>query len=111
MVQKSLRNRSPQRLKGRKETQRILLMRFILRVPWRSSRLSGSFKVCPVNGYVDTATEPACNRMPMMFKEVYIAHVTVEDFRKNPRGELGTRTATLHRDGVKKLRENWIYRV
>ena len=58
---------------------------------------------------VDTVTEPVCDRMPMMFKEVYIAYVTIEDFRKNPRGELGTRTATLHRDGVKKLRENWIY--
>ena len=46
----------------------------------------------------------------MAFMEVYLAHVTVADFRKNPRGELGTRTATLHRDGVRKLRENWIYR-
>jgi hypothetical protein len=25
--------------------------------------------------------------------------------------KLGTRTATLHKDGVKKLRENWIYRL
>lgn len=31
--------------------------------------------------------------------------------RKNPRGELGTRTATLHKDGVKKLRDSWIYRL
>jgi len=60
---------------------------------------------------VDTETEPARDRRPMIFKEVYLAHVTIEDFRKNPRGELGTRTATLHRDGVKKLRENWIYRI
>jgi hypothetical protein len=60
---------------------------------------------------VDIDTEPACNRRPMIFQEVYLAHVTIEDFRKNPRGELGTRTATLHRDGVKKLRENWIYRI
>ncbi len=28
----------------------------------------------------------------------------------NPRGELGTRTATLHRDGVQKLRRGWVYR-
>lgn len=34
----------------------------------------------------------------------------LDDFRRNARGELGTRTATLHKDGVKKLRENWIYR-
>lgn len=59
----------------------------------------------------DTETEPARNRRPMTFTEVYLGSVTVEDFRKNPRGELGTRTATLHRDGIKKLRENWVYRL
>lgn len=59
---------------------------------------------------VDTETEPARDRRPMIFQEVYLARVTVEDFRRNPRGELGTRTATLHRGGVKKLRENWVYR-
>jgi hypothetical protein len=60
---------------------------------------------------LDTETEPACNRKPMSFTEIYLGQVTVEDFRRNPRGELGTRTATLHRDGIKKLRENWIYRI
>jgi hypothetical protein len=59
----------------------------------------------------DTETEPARDRRPMTFTEVYLGSVTVEDFRKNARGELGTRTATLHRDGIKKLRENWVYRV
>ena len=59
---------------------------------------------------VDTDTEPARDRRPMTFTEVYLAHVTVDDFRKNPRGPLGTRTATLHKEGVKRLRENWIYR-
>lgn len=59
---------------------------------------------------VDTATEPACDRHPITFTEVYLGNVTVADFRRNPRGELGTRTATLHRDGVQKLRANWIYR-
>lgn len=59
---------------------------------------------------VDTLTEPARDRFPLTFTEVYLAHVTVEDFRKNARGELGTRTATLHREGIKKLRESWIYR-
>ena len=47
----------------------------------------------------------------MKFIEVFLAKVTVEDFRRNPRGELGTRTATLHKDGIKKLRENWLYRL
>ena len=60
---------------------------------------------------LDTETEPARDRKPMSFTEIYLGQVTVEDFRRNPRGELGTRTATLHRDGIKKLRENWIYRI
>jgi hypothetical protein len=59
---------------------------------------------------VDQDTEPARERAPMSFTEVYLSHVTTEDFRKNPRGELGTRTATLHRQGIEKLRQNWIYR-
>ena len=58
---------------------------------------------------VDTKSQPACDRAPMRFTEVYLGHVTVDDFRKNPRSELGTRTATLHAEGIKKLRENWIY--
>ena len=60
---------------------------------------------------VDTETEPATNRRPMAFTEVYLGHVTIDDFRRNPRGELGTRTATLHKDGIAKLRESWVYRV
>jgi hypothetical protein len=57
----------------------------------------------------DHETEPAVNRGPMRFVEAYIAHVIPEDFRKNPRGELGTRTATLDRKGIRKLRANWVY--
>lgn len=60
---------------------------------------------------VDMKTEPAIDRAPMHFTEVYLGRVTVEDFRRNARGELGTRTATLHKDGIKKLRESWIYRL
>lgn len=60
---------------------------------------------------LDTETEPARNRRPMAFTEVYLAKVEAGDFRKNPRGELGTRTATLHKDGIKKLRQGWIYRL
>ena len=59
---------------------------------------------------VDTAAEPAVDRRPMSFTEVYLGQVTLEDFRRNARGELGTRTATLHRDGIRKLRESWVYR-
>ena len=60
---------------------------------------------------VDTESEPALDREPMAFTEIYLAHVTLDDFRKNPRGELGTRTATLHKYGVRKLRDSWVYRL
>lgn len=58
---------------------------------------------------VDSTSEPANNRRATRFKEAYLAQVTPDDFRRNPRGELGTKTATLHREGVKKLRRNWVY--
>ena len=57
----------------------------------------------------DTKTQPAANRDALRFTEVYLSHVTVEDFRENDRGKLGTRTATLDKDGVAKLRRDWIY--
>lgn len=59
---------------------------------------------------IDDRTEPARERTAMRFTEVYLGHVTVADFRKDPRGDLGTRTATLHREGILKLRQNWVYR-
>lgn len=58
---------------------------------------------------VDARTEPAAARRPMRFTEIYLAEVSVDDFRRNERGELGTRTATLDRNGVTKLRAGWIY--
>ena len=60
---------------------------------------------------VDTETEPAVSREPMAFTEVYLGYVTTDDFRRNARGELGTRTATLHKDGIRKLRESWVYKL
>lgn len=60
---------------------------------------------------VDNETEPARDRLPMNFAEVYLGQVIRSDFRKNARGELGTRTATLHKEGVEKLRKNWIYKI
>jgi hypothetical protein len=60
---------------------------------------------------IDAESEPAVGRRPMAFTEVYLGHVVISDFRRNPRGELGTRTATLHKDGIQKLRENWVYRL
>ena len=58
---------------------------------------------------VDNKTEPAAERAPMRFTEIYLGHVAVGDFRRNPRSELGTRTATLHRHGIQRLRRNWVY--
>lgn len=58
----------------------------------------------------DHNTQPAVDREPMRFTEVYLAEVKVADFRNNPRGgNIGTRTSTLSGQGVKKLRSNWIY--
>lgn len=60
---------------------------------------------------VDNLSEPAVSREPMRFTEVYLGRVTEADFRSNARGTLGTRTATLHAEGIAKLRQNWIYKV
>jgi hypothetical protein len=67
--------------------------------------------MCVFVDSVDNETEPASDRRPMTFTEVYLSQVGVEDFRRNPRGELGTRTATLDRHGIRKLRQNWLYMV
>ena len=58
---------------------------------------------------VDAETEPAIARRAMSFTEVYLAKVSRTDFRRNERGELGTRTATLSAAGVKKFRKGWVY--
>ncbi|MDE0476401.1 MAG: hypothetical protein F4092_14215 [Rhodospirillaceae bacterium] len=58
---------------------------------------------------VDNESEPAAERAPMIFTEVYLGHVAIEDFRRNSRSELGTRTATLDRHGIRKLRRSWVY--
>lgn len=60
---------------------------------------------------VDDTTEPAIDRAPLIFREIYIGHVELEDFRSNRRiTDVGTRTATLDRAGIAKLRANWVYR-
>jgi hypothetical protein len=59
----------------------------------------------------DHETEPAQDRRPMKFVEAYIGYVVESDFRLNSRrGALGTRTATLDRKGILKLRSNWVYK-
>jgi hypothetical protein len=48
-------------------------------------------------------------RAPLEITEVYLSEVVVADFRRNERGDLGTRTSTLDRLGIQKLRSNWVY--
>lgn len=67
--------------------------------------------MCVFVYHVDNESEPVTARAPLAFTEVYLGQVVIDDFRKNPRGELGTRTATLHKAGIEKLRKNWIYRL
>lgn len=59
---------------------------------------------------VDSESEPARLRRPMRFTEIYLGQVSIADFRRNARGELGTRTATLHAAGIAKLRQQWVYK-
>jgi hypothetical protein len=60
---------------------------------------------------LDNESEPAVNRHPLRFTEIYLGKVTIADFRKNSRGELGTRTATLHAEGIANLRRSWVYKI
>ena len=53
----------------------------------------------------------AGDRAPMTVTEIYLGHVTKDDFGKNQRGELGTRTATLHMSEIEKLRKSWVYKL
>jgi hypothetical protein len=59
---------------------------------------------------VDGETEPATARAPMTFEELYLSRVKLSDFRRNDRGELGTRTATLNRAGIHRFRQGWVYK-
>lgn len=61
---------------------------------------------------VDKVTEPASDRRPMRFNKVYLGYVTEADFRTNARKtDKGTRTATLHKEGIEKLRKCWVYSI
>ncbi len=58
----------------------------------------------------DMESEPVHDRAPTKFVEVLLAQLETADFRRNERGELGTRTASPNADGMAKLRANWVYR-
>ena len=78
----------------------------------RSTPTAPASNTCACFVYdVDTETEPAINRAPMRFTEVYIGAVSLTDFRRNDRSELGTRTATLGKQGIAKFRQDWVHRL
>jgi hypothetical protein len=66
--------------------------------------------LCVFRYEVDSETEPVVARRPTRIVEILLAQLTVDDYRRNPRGELGTRTASPNMGGMAKLRANWIYR-
>jgi hypothetical protein len=65
---------------------------------------------CVLRYVADYTTEPILDRAPTRFTDIWLAQLQARHFRKNPRGERGTRTATPHREGVKVLRSGWLYR-
>ncbi|MBI2755520.1 MAG: hypothetical protein HYX52_02310 [Chloroflexi bacterium] len=66
--------------------------------------------LCVFRYSVDHLAEPVVNRAPTRITEVLLAQLDTADFRRNDRGQLGTRTASPNKAGLAKLRSNWIYR-
>ncbi|MBI3977590.1 MAG: hypothetical protein HY331_05320 [Chloroflexi bacterium] len=66
--------------------------------------------LCVFRYEVDSTTQPVMNRAPTRLVEILLARLTRDDYRRNPRGELGTRTASPNEQGMRKLRANWVYR-
>lgn len=66
--------------------------------------------LCVFRYEVDDTTQPTSARRPTRFVEIVLAYLYVDtDFRRNDRGPLGTRTASPNREGLRKLRANWVY--
>lgn len=57
----------------------------------------------------DDETKPINSRAPLEITAIFLGHVTPSDYRKNDRGELGTRTATLDAKGLERFHSNWVY--
>ena len=66
--------------------------------------------LCVFRYRVDSQTQPVADRMSTKITEVLLAQLTIDDYRRNPRGELGTRTASPNKQGLLKLRANRVYR-
>ncbi len=67
--------------------------------------------LCVFRYEVDGVTQPAVERSPTLIREILLAKLEPADFRRNDRGELGTRTASANAAGLLKLRSNWVYRL
>ncbi len=66
---------------------------------------------CVFQYIVDVETEPIIARAPTRFAHIWLAHLTIADFRRNPRkSTLSTRTASPNARGVAKLRAGLVYR-
>ncbi len=65
--------------------------------------------MCVFVWQIDQETKTASKRDATRFTTIYLAEVVEADFRSNARGPLGTRTATLHKAGLKKLRAKCLY--
>ncbi len=65
--------------------------------------------LCVFRYAVDAESEPAVDRSPTRIIQILLARLGTDDFRRNARSELGTRTASPNRAGLEKLRENWVY--
>ncbi|PWB43750.1 MAG: hypothetical protein C3F10_09960 [Dehalococcoidia bacterium] len=66
--------------------------------------------LCLFRYVMDRTSEPALKRRPTEVTEILLARLELTDFRLNERGDRGTRTATPHVGGLRKLREGWVYR-
>lgn len=64
---------------------------------------------CVFTYIADYDTQPIVNREPTRFKNIWLAKLDATHFRKNERGERGTRTATPHKEGVKVLQSGLLY--
>lgn len=65
--------------------------------------------LCVVVYGVDNQSEPLTARESMAVREIYLGQFDLADFRRNERGPLGTRTASLNRGGLAKLRANRVF--
>ena len=68
--------------------------------------------LCVLRWEVDDTTQPVVDRAPTRFTDIWLYQCSIEDFRHNARSSsLGTRTSTLDRDGLARMRERWVYHI